>query len=169
MFNFLTDILLIKGSIAENIKQKNSSLLSPCMVLFAAVLYGITSYYSGTFTDQLPVYLLFAYIYMVASQLGITLLLWAMCRLFGGTSRFMDVFIAVGYSFIPYGIMAAANAYYTPATTTGLVLILASVLYLMYLLTKVLHLLEGFSQTKATFGIIIGFIFVSSFIYIFGY
>ena len=177
----LMDIVMIKGSIASNIKEKNSSLLSPFIVFMAAIFYGFASYYSGSFTDTISnnyllAYFFFSYLFMVASQLGLTLLLWAMGKIFQGKSRFMSVFIAVGYTFLPYGILTSTHSYYTSTRAAGnttnpvlILILIASILYFTYLLAKVLRLLENFSQTKALSSIIIGFIFFGSFIYLFGY
>lgn len=175
------DIVVINGRVAENIKTKKSSLLSPVIVFISAIIYGLSSFYIAIAAGRaeesyLIVYLFFAYFFIVASQLGVALLLWAMCKIFRGTSRFMQVFIAVGYTFLPYAVMASIHSYYFFLREAGQAInpvlapaFLAAFACFICLLTRVLHLLEGFTWRRALISIAVGFIFFASFVYIFGY
>lgn len=186
LLNWLWDIIAVDGKVAASIREKRSLLLSPLIVLTAAQIHGLTMFYyrSVVGTNQInsaeaPFYVVFGYMAVIASQIGITLLLWGIGKVLGGApSRFIDVFIAVGYAFLPYGVMLAANTHYnflqkaggtmSGSPLTGLVMLSAFV-YFLYLLTKVLHLLTGFPMKRAMACIAVSFVFILSFIYLVGY
>ncbi len=186
LLNWLWDIAAVDGKVAASIREKRSLLLSPLIVFTAAQIHGLTMFYyrSVVGADQIntaeaPFYVVFGYIAVIASQLGITLLLWGMGKVLGGTpSRFIDVFIAVGYAFLPYGVLLAANTHYnflrqaggsiSGNPITGLIMLSAFV-YFLYLMTKVLHLLTGFPMKRAVACVAVSFVFILSFIYLVGY
>jgi hypothetical protein len=186
LLNWLYAIIAVDGKAATSIREKRSSLLSPVLVFVAAQIHGLTMFFlRGTSgAEQVNVaeaaaYVVFAYMAVIASQIGITLLLWGIGKVLGGApSRFIDVFIAVGYAFLPYGVLLAANTHFnilrqvggsmSDATFTGLVMFVAFV-YFLYLLTKVLHLLTGFPMKRSMACVSASFIFILSFIYLVGY
>lgn len=172
-------MFLIRGKIANNIRDNKPSLISTLLVLVAGVIYGTVvfylrgralvgevNYYYLTFT------ILIGFLYMVASQIGITLLLWSTCRIFKGSPKFMQLFSAVGYSFLPYGALAAVGAYYGADPFNGFLLatiVLACLTLLVYALTKIIYLMEGYSYKKAFLCVACSLIFFGSFVYVFGY
>jgi hypothetical protein len=156
------------------------------IVFTAAQIHGLTMYYlrSVAGADQVNIaeaafYVVFGYMAVIASQIGIALLLWGIGKVLGGApSRFINVFIAVGYAFLPYGIMLAANTYYNILQKQGVafsnnplpvLIMLAALCYFIYQLTKVLHLLTGFPMKRAVACVLVSFVFIISFIYLFGY
>ncbi len=183
--NWLWDIVAVDGKIAAGIREKRSLLVSPFIVLIAAQIHGLTAFYCNSVFDsgqinltEAAFYFVFGYMAMIASQLGIALLLWVMGKLLGGrASRFIDVFIAAGYAFLPYGILAAANTYYRYAgqgasfssNTLPVIIMFAAFVYFTYLLTRVLHLLTGFTIRRAFACVAAAFVFIASFVYLFGY
>jgi hypothetical protein len=186
LLNWLWDIVAIDGKIAASIREKRSLLLSPLIVFVAAQIHGLALFYykNAASTDQVNIaeaafYVVFGYMAVIASQLGIALLLWGIGKVLGGAaSRFIDVFISVGYAFLPYGVLLAANTHYnflqkaggsiSGSPLTGLVMLSAFV-YFLYLLTKVLHLLTGFPMKRAVVCVAVSFVFILSFIYLVGY
>lgn len=183
IYNWIWDIIAIDGKIAASIRERRSLLLSPLIVFTAAQIHGLTMFYfripSGEATVNIAeagFYVVFSYMAVIASQLGMALLLWGIGKVMGGAaSRFVDVFIAVGYAFLPYGILLAANTYRNVLQLQGENLIIpvlimtAAVAYLVFLLTKALHLLSGFPMKRAMSCVLAVFIFVLSFIYLVGY
>ncbi|MBA4396290.1 MAG: hypothetical protein C0394_02700 [Syntrophus sp. (in: bacteria)] len=186
LLNWLWDIAAVDGKVAASIREKRSSLMSPVIVFAAAQIHGLTMFYfvRGGGAEQVNVveaatYVVFAYVAVIASQIGIALLLWGIGKVLGGApSRFIDVFIAVGYALLPYGVLLAANTHFnvlrqvgssmSDAPLTGLVMFVAFV-YFLYLLTKVLHLLTGFPMKRAVACVAASFVFILSFIYLVGY
>lgn len=186
LLNWLWDIVAVDGKIAASIRDKRSLLLSPLIVFTAAQIHGLTMFYyrSAVVADQIntaeaPFYVVFGYMAVIASQLGITLLLWGIGKVLGGApSRFIDVFIAVGYAFLPYGLLLAANTHLTFLRQAGgsisgspltVLIMLSAFVYFLYLLTKVLHLLTGFPMKRAAACVSASFVFILSFIYLVGY
>jgi hypothetical protein len=186
LLNWLWDIVAIDGKVAGSIREKRSLLLSPLIVFTAAQIHGLTMYYlrSVAGADQVNIaeaafYVVFGYMAVIASQIGIALLLWGIGKVLGGApSRFINVFIAVGYAFLPYGIMLAANTHHNMLAQAGgsvsnnplpVMIMLAALIYFLYLLTKVLHLLTGFPMKRALASVVVSFVFIISFIYLFGY
>ena len=186
LLNWIWDILAVDGKVAASIREKRSLLLSPLIVFTAAQIHGLTMfYYRGAVgADQINVaeavfYVVFGYTAVIASQTGIALLLWGIGKVLGGVAaRFVDVFIAVGYAFLPYGVLLAANTHYnflqkaggsmSSNPLTGLVM-MAAFIYFVYMLTKVLHLLTGFPMKRAVACVAVSFVFILSFIYLVGY
>jgi hypothetical protein len=186
LLNWLWDIAAVDGKIAASIREKRSLLLSPLIVFTAAQIHGLTMFYyrSVVGADQIntaeaPFYVVFGYMAVIASQLGITLLLWGIGKVLGGApSRFIDVFIAVGYAFLPYGLLLAANTHLTFLRQAGgsisgspltVLIMLSAFIYFLYLMTKVLHLLTGFPMKRAVACVAVSFVFILSFIYLVGY
>ncbi|MDO9559527.1 MAG: YIP1 family protein [Syntrophales bacterium] len=186
LLNWLWDIVTVDGKIAASIREKRSLLLSPLIVFTAAQIHGLTMFYfrSVVGADQINAaeagfYVVFGYMAVIASQLGIALLLWGIGKVLGGAaSRFIDVFIAVGYAFLPYGILLAANTYHSmlqqqeasfSTLPLPVLIMLAALAYFIYQLTKVLHLLTGFPMKRAVACVVVSFVFIISFIYLFGY
>lgn len=186
LLNWFYDIIAVDGKIAAGIREKRSLLLSPLLVFTAAQIHGLTMFYyrSVVGADQInaaeaPFYVVFAYMAVIASQLGITLLLWGIGKVLGGAvSRFFDVFIAVGYAFLPYGLLLAANTHFNFLRQAGgsisgspltVLIMLAALVYFLYLLTRVLHLLTGFPMKRAVTCVALSFVFILSFIYLVGY
>ncbi len=186
LLKWLWDIIAVDGKIAASIREKRSLLLSPLIVFTAAQIHGLTMFYyrSVVGADQINTaeaafYVVFGYMAVIASQFGITLLLWGIGKVLGGApSRFIDVYIAVGYAFLPYGLMLAANTHLTFLRQAGgsiagspltLLIMLAALIYFLYLLTKVLHLLTGFPLKRAVACVTVSFVFILSFIYLVGY
>jgi hypothetical protein len=186
VLNWLYDIIAVDGKVAASIREKRSLLISPVIVFVAAQIHGLTMFYfrSVAGAGQINVaeaafYVVFGYMAVIASQLGMTLLLWGIGKVFGGAeSRFIDVYIAAGYAFLPYGILLAANTHLnflrqaggsiSDQPLTGLIM-LAAFIYFLYLLTKVLHLLTGFTIKRALACVVVSFVFILSFIYLVGY
>lgn len=179
VWQYLGDLVAINGKVAADIKENRLTLASNLIVFVAGIVYGLVVFRlraGGDTGDFNSIYLFFAvlmgFLYMVTSQIGITLLLWAMSRIFKGTARFMSLFSAVGYSFLPYGALAVLIAFFNGTVLTaylpGLLAILL-LLWLVQVLAKILHLLEGFSLKKAYFCVIFSMLFFGSFIYVFGY
>jgi hypothetical protein len=84
----LFDVLLIKGKVAVDIQENNPTILSSILVFLAGFIYGLSMFFvrGESLLGELNFFyllffILFGYMYMVASQLGITLMLWAMCRI----------------------------------------------------------------------------------------
>jgi len=186
LLNWLWDIGAVDGKIAASIREKRSLLLSPFIVLIAAQIHGLTTFYfksvvgaGQTNLTEAGYYVVFGYMAMIASQLGLALLLWGIGKVLGGAvSRFIDVFIAVGYAFLPYGILLAANTYHNFLRQAGVsfsnnplpaLIMFAAFVYFMYLLIRVLHLLTGFPMKRAVACVVVSFVFISSFVYLFGY
>ena len=186
LLNWLWDIIAVEGKIAASIRERRSLLLSPLIVFTAAQIHGLTMFYYRSVvganqvnTAEAAFYVVFGYMAVIASQVGITLLLWGIGKVLGGApSRFIDVYIAVGYAFLPYGLLLAANTHLTflrqagrslsSNPLTGLIM-LAAFIYFLYLLTKVLHLLTGFPMKRAVACVSASFVFILSFIYLVGY
>ncbi|GEM_PF-1587702 len=186
LLNWLYDIIAVDGKVAASIREKRSLLLSPLIVFTAAQIHGLTMFYyrSVVGADQINsaeafFYVVFGYLAVIASQLGIALLLWGIGKVLGGAeSRFIDVFIAVGYAFLPYGVLLAANTHLnflrqaggslSANPLIGLIMI-AALVYFIYLLTRVLHLLTGFTLKRAVACVVVALVFIASFIYLVGY
>jgi hypothetical protein len=187
LLNWIWDIIAVDGKVAASIRDRRSSMLSPLVVFMAAQIHGLTMFYfrGAAGADQVNIaeaatYVVFAYMAVIASQIGIALLLWGIGKVLGGApSRFIDVFIAVGYAFLPYGVMLAANTYhnvmrhaagatFSSQPLPGLI-IMAALVYFIYQLTRVLHLLTGFPMKRAVACVVASFVFIISFIYLVGY
>jgi hypothetical protein len=87
LLKWLWDIAAVDGKVAASIREKRSLLLSPMIVFTAAQIHGLTMFYyrSAVVADQIntaeaPFYVVFGYLAVIASQLGITLLLWEIGR-----------------------------------------------------------------------------------------
>jgi hypothetical protein len=186
LLNWLWDIVAIDGKVAGSIREKRSLLLSPLIVFTAAQIHGLTMYYFRNVAgaDQVNIaeaafYVVFGYMAVIASQIGIALLLWGIGKVLGGApSRFIDVFIAVGYAFLPYGVLLAANTHFNFLRQAGgslsdspltALIMLSAFVYFLYLLTRVLHLLTGFPMKRAVACVAVSFVFILSFIYLVGY
>jgi hypothetical protein len=186
LLNWLWDIIAVDGKVAVSIRDRRSSMLSPLVVFTAAQIHGLTMFYFRSVvganqinTAEAPFYVVFGYLAVIASQIGITLLLWGIGKVLGGApSRFMDVFIAVGYAFLPYGVLLAANTHLTFLRQAGgsisgspltVLIMLSAFIYFLYLMTKVLHLLTGFPMKRAVACVAVSFVFILSFIYLVGY
>jgi len=184
--NWLYDIIAVDGKVAASIRERRSLLISPVIVFVAAQIHGLTMFYykNAASADQINIaeaafYVVFGYMALVASQIGITLLLWGIGKVLGGAeSRFIDVYIAAGYAFLPYGLLLAANTHYNYMRQAGVplsgnpltgLLMLAALVYFIYLLTRVLHLLTGFTLKRAFACVAVSFVFILSFIYLVGY
>ncbi len=179
----LFDVLLIKGKVAVDIQENNPTILSSTLVFLAGVIYGLSMFFvrGESLLGELNFFyllffILFGYMYMVASQLGITLMLWAMCRILKGLPRFFALFSVVGYTFLPYGLLVSAMTYLnsTAATSTliRVLLVLASLSFLALFicaLVKAIRLMQGFSYQKASICVALFLLFFGSFIYVFGY
>lgn len=175
----LFDLIVIEGKTAADIRENKPSLTSSLVVLLAGLIYGLVVFYfkSEAIIGELNYYylifiVLFGFLYMVASQIGLTLLLWAMSRILKGSPKFMALFSAVGYSFLPYGVLASVVTYYNIAPFNRLLLVLVisvCILALIYTLTKTIHIMEGFSLKKSFISVVFCLIFFVSFIYVFGY
>lgn len=179
VLQYFVDLVAINGKVAADIKDNRLTLTSNLIVLLAGVVYGLVIFNIKTvnsIAEQNFIFLLFAvllgFLYMVSSQIGITLLLWAMCRLLKGRVPFMALFSAIGYAFIPYGILAVLIAYFNGAVLTNYLLgILAALvlLWLVQMLAKIIFVIEDFSLKKAYMCVVFSMIFFGSFIYVFGY
>lgn len=181
---FFADLLLIQGKIADNIRENKPSMISNLAVLAAAFIYGTVAFYIrgpeilGELNySYLIFFIVFGYLYMVISQIGITLVLWASCKIVGSTAGVFVLFSNVGYVFIPYGSFVALFTYYTSAgaelpligSILAMAAAVATFLLFAYGLIRVVHLIQDFSIKKAFTCVAISIIFLSSFLYIFGY
>lgn len=179
----LFDILIIRGKIAEDIQENNPTILSSILVFLAGFFYGLTMFFvrGESLLGELNFFyllffILFGYMYMVASQLGITLMLWAMCRILKGLPRFFALFSVVGYTFLPYGLLVSAITYLNSTTAASpllrVFLVFTSLTLLalfIYALVRVIRLMQGFSYQKASICVALFLLFFGSFIYVFGY
>jgi hypothetical protein len=119
--NWLWYIIAIEGKLADKIRNNQPSILSPIIVFWSAMLFGFTKvHYSiiavaqeGTNVNIVEglFYVVFAYMLTIGSQLGLTMLTWSMAKPFGSKARFMQFFINVGYTFLPYGGLLALHTY----------------------------------------------------------
>lgn len=175
----ISEMVTIRGKVAMDIKENRPTLTSSLMVFLAGVIYGLATFYfkSGELIGEQNNYylvftILFGFLYMVASQIGVTLLLWAMSKILKGSSRLMTLFSAVGYSFLPYGIFVAiitnlnSFAFYK---FFMLIIALGSFAWWVYNLARIIHLMEDFTFRKALLSVLFFLIFLGSFIYVFGY
>lgn len=178
-------VIAIEGKLADRIRNNQPTILSPIIVFWSAMMFGFTKvYYSliAVTQDGANVnvveglfYVVFAYMLIIGSQLGLTMLTWSMAKPFGSKAKFMQFFINVGYAFLPYGGLLALHTYrielgltLAEAPLVGL-LMLALFLYFLYLLVRVVGLTAGFTMTRAATCVAAICVFVGSFIYLFGY
>ena len=183
--NWLWYIIAIEGKLADRIRNNQPSILSPIIVFWSAMLFGFTKvHYSiiAVTPDGADVnvveglfYVVFAYMLIIGSQLGLTMLTWSMAKPFGSKARFMQFFINTGYTFLPYGGLLALHTYrlemgmtLAEAPLIGLGM-LALLLYFLYLVVRVVGLTAGFTMARAATCVTAICIFVGSFIYLFGY
>ncbi len=179
----LYDIILIKGKVAKDIEENNPTLTSSFLVFAAGFIYGATMFFvrGESLIGELnyfylSFFVLFGYMYMVASQLGITLMLWAMCRILKGLPRFFSLFSVIGYTFLPYGVLVSIVTYLNsktvftiPVQITLVVAALSSLALFIYALVKTVKIMQGFSLRKASICVALFIVFFGSFIYVFGY
>lgn len=182
--NWLWYVIAIEGKLADRIRNNQPSILSPILVFWAAMIYGLTKvYYSVVLAADDGVinavealfYVVVAYMLIIASQLGLTMLTWSMAKPFGSQARFMQFFINTGYTFLPYGGLLALNTYRiemdlslvgTPHIGLSMLALFA---YFLYLVVRVVGLTAGFTMARAATCVTAICIFVGSFIYLFGY
>ena len=179
----LYDIIFIKGKVAKDIEENNPSIISSILVFVAAFIYGLTMFFvrGESLLGELNFFyllffILFGYMYMVASQLGITLMLWAMCRILKGLPRFFALFSVIGYTFLPYGVLVSIVTYLNNTTELSMMpqvlLVTTAISFLalfIYSLVRVVKIMQDFSLKKASICVALFLVFFGSFIYVFGY
>ena len=179
----LIEMVFLKGDPAKRIKNNNSSIYSIILVMVAGGIHGLTLFcFRGeALVGELNYYylvffILFGYLYMVTSQLGITLMLWAMCRILKGLPKFFTLFSVLGHAILPYGLMVSTLTYWQtltdPTLATFISLLFAALIFgalFVYSLVKVVALMQTFSYKKSIVCVALLLIFFGSFVYVFGY
>ena len=152
------------------------------LVLLAGISHGSYLYFysndeavSMLRSDGIAFMLISSYAFMIALQIGITLLLWTILRLFRAKSGIMKTFSMVGYIVLPYALLSVlVNNYFSDlnsvfsdnrAVLISSILLLIAVIYFIFV--KIIKVLEGFSNTKSMIGVAVLYVFIGSILYMF--